>query len=114
LIWVKSGKLAKDHAFADRLFAALCNVKWVCDGCSWSTTWREAGRILARLQGDQSERAYLEFYHHHWGQASAAIREGTVADDAPPRLPRSAGPGASGPPFTRKRLPPWKTAGASP
>lgn len=71
-------ELVKDQVFAGRLYAALCNIAWLRDGCVWSTTWREAGRIVARMQGDESERAYLVFYSHA-GFRPDEIHEGTVA-----------------------------------
>ncbi len=54
--------LVKTSDFADRLYAALCNIDWFRDAYLWSTSWREAGRIVARLQGDCTDRAYLRFY----------------------------------------------------
>ena len=73
------GTLVKDADFADWLYAALCNIDWSRDGYVWSTSWREAGRIVARLQGDRTERAYLRFYSR--GAPPVAADEGTVAPE---------------------------------
>ncbi len=73
------GTLVKDANFAQRLYAALCNIDWFRDGYLWSTSWREAGRIVARLQGDGADRAYLRFYSS--GTERGATREGTVVSD---------------------------------
>jgi hypothetical protein len=79
-------ELVKDQRFADRLYSALCNIEWMREGCVWSTTWREAGRIVARLDGDESERAHLWFNNHHWGVQPVEIHEGKVTADVAAEL----------------------------
>jgi hypothetical protein len=66
--------------FAAQLYAALCNIEWRRDGFPWATTWREAGRIVARLEGDLNERAYL-YYNNQWAPEFKNVHEGTVADE---------------------------------
>ena len=79
------GTLVKNTDFAERLYAALCNIDWSRDGYLWSTSWREAGRIVARLQGDSTERAYLRFYSRI-DVTPASPREGVVLPDVAKEL----------------------------
>ena len=61
-----------DHDFAQRLYAALCNMQWCCkDGAIYSCTWRYAGGLVAELR-DEGE-GYMDFY--------CSGNEGCVADD---------------------------------
>jgi hypothetical protein len=75
----------REGDFADRLYAALCNTQWERDSCNWSTTFREAGRIVARLQGDVSDGAYVRFINH-LGVEYGTIREGVVATEVAAEL----------------------------
>jgi hypothetical protein len=65
-----------DRAYADRLYASLCNIKWrkkgdLGEGNAWGFTWRGAGGMVAQLRN--VGETYIDFY--------CAGNEGHVAPD---------------------------------
>jgi hypothetical protein len=56
----------EDDAYAQNLYAALCNTEWqrtevisILKGDEWSCSWRRAGGIVANLQGKGD---YMDWY----------------------------------------------------
>lgn len=69
----------KDHAYAKRLYSALCNTVWHKAGApsdeTWSCSWRAAGRIVAALRFLGED--YIDFY---CGGDEAMVADGVRAD----------------------------------
>lgn len=65
----------EDEAFAQRLYAALCNTDWTHDdGTETGYTWRGAGAVVAEMRGNTSAWNYMDWY--------CSGDEGTIAPDA--------------------------------
>jgi hypothetical protein len=71
---------AGDDAFAQALYAALCNTIWRKAGSEehWHCSWRYAGGVVANLRGKGED--YLHFYCSGIGNEGAAP-EGVVLSD---------------------------------
>ena len=69
-------ELVRDRGFAEDLYRALCNIKWLRAGKEWSCTWRSAGDVVAALR-DLGED-HMEFY--------CSGGEGTVTADVASEL----------------------------
>lgn len=54
-------RIRTDKAFAQSVYAALCNMRWAHDGLDepWSCSWRYAGGIIAEIR---DEGDYLDWY----------------------------------------------------
>jgi len=50
----------KDPLYAQHLYAALCNNRFIKDDEEWTCSWRQSGQIVADLR-NQGEK-YLDFY----------------------------------------------------
>jgi hypothetical protein len=64
--WWLVEKIRGDDAYAQNLYAAMCNQEWqyqdvwsVLTDKTWSCTWRGAGAIIADIRG---EGDYLDWY----------------------------------------------------
>jgi hypothetical protein len=59
-------KVRKDREYAERLYAALCNIQWYpidsknIEEDVWSCSWRGAGEIVGTLCNPMED--YLSFY----------------------------------------------------
>ena len=72
----------KNDSYAQKLYAAFCNTRWVEIGKSFgknnearlnSYTWRDAGALVAEIRGEGN---YLDWYCS--GIEYGAVREGTI------------------------------------
>lgn len=74
-------RIRTDGAFAQSVYAALCNMQWAHEGLdsTWACTWRYAGGIIASTRG---EGDYLDWYCSGMGrQAAPTTPEGTVTPE---------------------------------
>lgn len=70
-------RIKTDDAFAQSVYAALCNVNWTHEsGQVYSCTWRYAGGLVAEVR-DQHED-YMDFYCSGIGRGTP---EGTITPE---------------------------------
>jgi hypothetical protein len=59
-------RIKTDEAFAQRVYASLCNTQWKHDDESddqWDgCTWRSAGAFVAEIRGNHAAYNYMDFY----------------------------------------------------
>lgn len=56
-------RIKSDDQFAKLVWGALANVDWQHkDGTQFSITFRNAGDLIADIQGDDDEMAYMKWY----------------------------------------------------
>lgn len=72
-------KLQKDYNFAQEMYAALCNTRWVSITdltLIFSCTWRYSGELIANIRNKGED--YMEFY---WAVSFPnQITEGVITD----------------------------------
>jgi len=74
--------LAQEDGFALRLYAALCNNRWIGRGYQWHTGFSEAAQLVARLRGsDGSDYVEIRWWREDTFPDNPPVREGDVADD---------------------------------
>lgn len=76
--WVKR-KCISSRAYAQNLYAALCNNRFFKDDKEWSCSWRESGSIISEIIG---EGDYMDWYCSGiWSQNNYYISEGIVTSE---------------------------------
>ena len=53
-------ELVQDDSFAKKLYAAMCNIRWLKDGQEWACSWRYSGEIVANARNKGED--YCHFY----------------------------------------------------
>lgn len=66
----------QDFVYAQKLYAALCNIQWFTDNPKefWTCSWRSSGHIIADLR--EKNEDYLDFYCS--GMEENNVTEGVV------------------------------------
>lgn len=91
--WWLTEKVRSDDAYAQNLYAAMCNQEWqyqdvwtVLSDKTWGCSWRTAGAIIADIRG---EGDYMDWYcsgmtgnpDNHGHTPRQFVAEGCVTDE---------------------------------
>lgn len=69
----------KNKVYAQNLYAALCNNRFLKDGHEWSCSWRTSGGIVADLR-DCGEN-YMDWYCSGLGDNPDYMTEGCISNE---------------------------------
>jgi len=75
--WIKT-KCIDRRAYAQNLYAALCNNTFLKLGKEWSSSWRSSGDLVSRILGFG---AYIDWYCSGIAGGEGFVEEGLITSE---------------------------------
>lgn len=72
-------KCKQSNAYAQNLYAAMCNNRFFKEEHEWTSSWRMSGEIVAYLRN--CGESYLDWYCSGMGNRPDFVEEGSVSDE---------------------------------